>query len=972
MRAIIVHSPNPFKLIEDSNGIELRSKMTINQGLRKLYPNFKKFEKPTICLVNNKPVLRKDWNRKIKNNDNIVFMTVYRGDDGSDPLRIILLIAVIFVSVLYGPQAGGSLLKAFGASASTVATYGAAVGTALISLGGSLLINAVLPPPGLTGPSPANSGNPATVYNINAQGNAARLEQVIPVIYGTHLVYPDFAARPYTEFIENDQYLYELFVIGLGEYDVQEVRIEDTNIDQFKEVDWKVYDAYKPILPYTGEWYNGIESNRLFVRTHVVTASEVNNLELEIQNEWFGPFAVVSSIFKIEKFSVDIVFPNLARIDNDGNPRNIGVGYEIEYREIDEGGRAQGNYVTAYNGDISNATLDPVRRTFSFDVLLARYEVRMRRTTPKSDNSRDRTTMYWAALKGYVAESGYTLADPTDPNNLKKDLTLLAVKIRANSNISGTSSRKINCIVTRKIRILEVDDLDNRTWSVPKPTTNIAWALADICTSHYGGQLSYNRINQEKLFDLSEIWAERGDSFNAVFDRKLSLWEALTSIARTGRSLPVMLGGTVSFIRDDLRTIPSALFSSQNILKDSLTSSYIVPSDDIVDKVSMRYFEQKTWQSTIVEVANVDGEDSKSVLSPEVHIFGVTSKAQAEREGVYLVRTNKLRRKTISFETELEGALVTYGDDIILSHDTPEWGISGTLTGLDSSGKFKTSVPLVINKGIDYLYTVVIRNKDGSLVEHPVSGETSFSVNKNESDEKGFVLIGGFYKGNNPIVIDGFDPIFDSSGGVGTFFSFGCSHIKARVLSVTPSVNKTVLISAVEQDDFIHSSENVINSDILDPTGLVDESDPDVITIEHIITQNQFNYNLFEEVGSPSNGVIVRCTINTQVKIGSISTANAAFYIGGFNLSSIIYLINNGEIYGAGGGGGVGGRDGYIISRPYPGWDTSRAGSPGEYGHGGGDAIEVHNVLHIDNINGLIFGGGGGGGGGGGNGFRAF
>ena len=78
--------------------------------------------------------------------------------------------------------------------------------------------------------------------------------------------------------------------------------------------------------------------------------------------------------------------------------------------------------------------------------------------------------------------------------------------------------------------------------SVPKPTTSIAWALADICTAHYGGRLSYNRVNQTKLEDLSKKWLERGDSFNAVLDRKLSLWEALTVTARAGRSLPIMMG----------------------------------------------------------------------------------------------------------------------------------------------------------------------------------------------------------------------------------------------------------------------------------------------------------------------------------------------------------------------------------------------------------------------------------------------
>ena len=968
MKANLVHVPNPFDPIKSSKGIELNSKMTINQGIKNLYPNFKGFEKPTICLVNNKPLLRKYWNRQIKNNDNIVFMTIYRGgDDGS--ARAILTIVVIIVATIYGGPLGGSLgFTTTTAGVTTVTAAGTAIGTAIITVAGTLLVNAVLPPPELTGPSPANNTNPATVYNINAQGNAARLEQVIPVIYGRHLVYPDFAHNPYTEYIDNEQHLYELFVIGIGEYDIEEVRIEDTAISTFKEVEWRKYEPYQPILPWTGA-ADDDESNRLIVRTHVVTAAEVNNLELEAEREWFGPFAVVGPTFKIEEFSIDIALSGLAEIDNSGNNQSHSVSYGIEYRLIDEEGNPQGNYITAADDTITLATLDPVRRTLRYSVPLGRYEVRMQRRSEKSDNSRIRDQLYWGALKGYVEPSGYTLSDQNDPDNLNKDLTMLAVKIRATSNISGTSARKINCIVTRKLRVLEENDEGNKIWSIPKPTTDIAWALADICTADYGGRLSYNRINQDKLTELSEKWSARGDTFNAVLDRKLSLWEALTTTARAGRSLPIMVGGTVTFIRDELREIPSALFSSQNMIKDTLTFNYIVPSENIVDKVSVKYFDHKTWTPTIVEVADIDGEESISALSPEIDVFGVTNRAQAEREGVYLVRTNKLRRKTISFETELEGSLVTYGDDIILSHDTSEWGLSGTIVGLDSTGKFKTSIPLNEHNYPDY--SVVFRNKDGSLLQNARNGHTEFAVSS--YDEKGFFLAGGFYKGGidvNPIItsfefnteereeiLTVFEPTFDSAGGEGTFFSFGREHIKARVLSVTPSINKTFAISAVEQDDAIHVSENVIDRELIDPDGLVDEDDPDVTVIEHIISEDQLNYNLFESVGSPPSGVIVNCTINDGVVIGSISPNSPAFLIEGFHSSSRIYLINNGRIYGAGGYEGIQGVHGSGVGG---------SGGFGTDGNDAGDAIRTSSVLTIDNTNGYIFGGGGGGGGGGG------
>ena len=254
------------------------------------------------------------------------------------------------------------------------------------------------------------------------------------------------------------------------------------------------------------------------------------------------------------------------------------------------------------------------------------------------------------------------------------------------------------------------------------------------------------------------------------------------------------------------------------------------------------------------------------------------------------------------------------------------------------------------------MYTVVLRHKDGSLVLNPDSGETEFPVS--DYDEKGFFLSGDYYKGGSDInPIDGFEPIFDSAGGEGTFFSFGREHIKARVVAVTPSINKTVAIEAVEQDDAIHFSENVVNSEIIDTSGLVDEDDPNVRVIDVVVSEDQFNYNLFEECGSPGEGVVVRCIINTGVVIGSVSPSNPAFLIEGFNSSSIIYLINNGKIYGAGGPGGLRGNNGVELGED--------AGD-GQDGTTGGIAIRTSNVLSIDNTNGYIFGGGGGGGGSGG------
>jgi hypothetical protein len=90
----------------------------------------------------------------------------------------------------------------------------------------------------------------------------------------------------------------------------------------------------------------------------------------------------------------------------------------------------------------------------------------------------------------------------------------------------------------------------------------------------------------------------------------------------------------------------------------------------------------------------------------------------------------------------------------------------------------------------------------------------------------------------------------------------------------------------------------------------------------------------------------VTVTINSGVVVYSTSTSTPAFDTGnGWESSSTITIVNNGQISGMGGDGGVG----------YNG-----------AGGAGGNAIGLQYPLTINNTSGNIFGGGGGGGGGGG------
>ena len=106
---------------------------------------------------------------------------------------------------------GGIAAGAYGACA------GAAAATA-VSVGSSMLVNAVIPSPSSSLSSSYSSSSLETspTYSLNAQGNQAKLGGVIPVLYGRHIIYPDFAAKPYTEYKVYELYLCQLHVLTQG------------------------------------------------------------------------------------------------------------------------------------------------------------------------------------------------------------------------------------------------------------------------------------------------------------------------------------------------------------------------------------------------------------------------------------------------------------------------------------------------------------------------------------------------------------------------------------------------------------------------------------------------------------------------------------------------------------------------------------------------------------------------------------
>jgi len=743
---------NPFDLTHNRTVHAVIETMTIRAWLNT--QNIAEFPRPTICLVDGQPVLRQEWNTLVISGDMIItFIALPQGGGGGgkNPLRTVLSIAVIVAA----PMIGGAIAGAIGVTS----TIGVSLIGAGVALAGSALVNALIPPPSpsLGGVGNFNLSQPSPTYSLQAQGNQARLAEPIPIVYGHHIVYPDFAATPYSEFSNNDQFLYQLHVIGQGEYDIEQIRIEDTPITSFEEITHQ-------IIPPGG-------ALTLF-HADVAAAPEVAGQELlSVANGggWVGPFIANPPETLTNKLAIDVVMARGLYYANDAGALVArSVSWQVQVRSVDDEGNAIGAWTVLANESITAATNSAIRRTYQYSVTPGRYEVQVLRQDNKDTSARAGHDINWSGLNAFLQ----TTADFSG-------LTLLALKMRATDNLSQRSSRMINCIVTRKLPVWQ-----DGAWTAPQATRSIAWAIADVLKANYGAKLNDSRIDILALVALNQLWQTRQDNFDGVFDQKLTVWDALTRIARCGRAIPILQGGITRIIRDEQKSLPVALFSPRNIAKGSFKIDYVMPGDDTADAVTVEFFNAKTWKTDEITASL---PDSNAEQPAKVSLFGCTNEAHALREGMYMAAANRYRRRMVSFRTELEGMIPTYGDLIALAHDMPSWGQAGDIILFDAP-MLKLSEPLDFTPDIPHY--IILRKRDGSI-----SGPWEVVRGGNE---------------NEVILQDEIDfTPFTGTTEERTHFSFGAAEkwaALARVLSVKPRADQ-VEISCVIENNIVHNAE---------------------------------------------------------------------------------------------------------------------------------------------------------------------
>lgn len=829
MRAAVIHISNPFR--PDLN--RRVSPLTRRRRIRALAPQTRQ---PTIALLNGRPVLRAEWGRKLADGDVLMFVALPQGGGGggSNPMRIILMLVVAWAA----PYAAGWINGAAGLG---LGTAGMTALTAGVGLVGNMLINTLIPAPRSPSPQQAAAlAAPSPTYNLNAQGNLARLDGAIPVIYGRHVIYPDFAAQPYTEYAGNEQYLFELLCIGQGYYDIETLRIEDTVIESSVVSDNAVHAAVGAYADIDYQVVAPGEAVTLFP-TNVVNVTEVAGSEMP--GRATGTYSRSTTTVTVTQTAHGravgswVYFDATAGTAPDGafQIATVPTADTFTFTHTASGtDSAQACNIDTFLGPFVASAAGSTSNYLAFDFILPRglyyYE------TDGSLSTRNVTAEMWArAIDDSGTPTGawtnisglgldFTAATTTPQRQSVKhgvgtaryevmvrrtdvkdtstsaghellwgsaraylpgsqnygNVTMLALRMRASNSLSQAASRKINAIVNRKLPIW-----NGTTWSAPTVTRSIAWALADIARAAYGGKRADARIDLAGLLALDAIWTARGDRFDGIFDSTMTVWEAQQQVAKAGRAIPVEQGGVLRYVRDGAQTLPVAMFTTRNIVRGSLKIDYTMPSDETADAIDVEYFDSGVWQPRTVRAA-LPGSAEANVA--KLKLFGVTGRDHAWREGMYMAAANRYRRRHVSFSTEMDGFIPTLGDLIALQHDVPSWGQAGEVTAYDGVTAVTTSEPLDWSAG--GAHVIAFRKRDGS-VDGPYVATAGATA-------------------NDVVIASPSAAIYTGGAAERTHYAFGptdAQYIEARMVSARPRSDSQADLVAVIESDFVHTAE---------------------------------------------------------------------------------------------------------------------------------------------------------------------
>lgn len=658
-------------------------------GRRKVWS----FRLPTILVLNGEPVLQRHWlRRRLRAGDDVVFFSrplggiasAARSPTGKAVMGIVATIALVAFAP-YLAQTAFFLAGGLGVAPAWMASA--------VMLGGALFIAT------LTQPRPGGQNDPAApaggsqvdqVYSAQAQGNAARLLQPIPVQYGRLQRLPDWAMQPWSEFVGSDQYLNILLSRGEGRYQVHQLLTDDTVI-------WDEDTGADPAFEDVAVAHHDPGDPVTLFPVNVVASVEVSGQTVPENPDWLGGFIANDAGTEANAIAVDLVFPmGLIEYDDEGRRLTHTGEVQIQGRRVDNAGAPIESYATLLQKTYQAKSRTPLRFTEKLTVAAGRWEIRVRRTDNADTGPKKYNDMVWQGLRSYIVGADNIF-----------DISVTAIRIKATAFTSESARR----FAVNQTRILPVWNVEDEEWE-EIATRNPWWAFYDMATNAvYGARRPLSKLDFQTIVDEAVAAEAREDYFDYCFTGTVSLPDAFDTALRVARARHRWSGDILTAVRDEFRAVPRMLLTDREIIRDSVQISYALNSEDGADAVILEYVDEETWQPAEVQYPPDTGEFIAERPS-RIQVPGIVTRVKAFEEAAFYWLSNLYRRQHVKLATERDGRALGFGATVRLQTELPaSWGVSGAILFVDENVLTADRALIWAPSGQHY---IAIRTKTGA------------------------------------------------------------------------------------------------------------------------------------------------------------------------------------------------------------------------------------------------------------------
>ena len=402
----------------------------------------------------------------------------------------------------------------------------------------------------------------------------------------------------------------------------------------------------------------GVEVTRAKPVTRTITSANIDRLRVT-----FGVQSLVETTSK-----------------GDRNPSSVRLLIQLQ---------RNGNWVTEKDVTINGKTTSQFLASVILDNLPPRpFNIRMVRETADSTTDQLQNRTLW---------SSYT--EIIDVKQCYPNTAIVGLQVDAEQ--FGGQQMTVNYHIRgRIIQVPSNYDPEKRTYSgiwdgslKPAYSNNPAWCLWDMLTHPrygMGKRLGAADVDKWALYAIGQYCdqmvpdgfggTEPRMTFNAYLAQQRKAWDVLSDFCSAMRCMPVWNGQMLTFVQDRLSDVVWP-YTNSDVVVDDNGVGFRYSFSALKDRhtaVEVNYTDpQNGWQTSTELV-----EDPEAILRYgrnllKMDAFGCTSRGQAHRAGLWVIKTELLETQTVDFTLGSQGLRHTPGDIIEICDND----YAGTLTG---------------------------------------------------------------------------------------------------------------------------------------------------------------------------------------------------------------------------------------------------------------------------------------------------